>query len=198
MKFTPPWAVWFARSGKCIWVTIGWSNQLAHAVGFPNRLFYCSGLRIALARPRRPRIVTKTDDANRSAPTRDIPDDAEIRALLAALKLPVSEAQEAKEDNAHAKRVAEAIANVKNCRTKHTPKGRGHHTNKRPTLTPVAPRLSLRTGGALPPDTGPDKNQTVIFLQPNRSMRFSDRMCPDEIPLQQSPRRFPPEATLAS
>ena len=65
-------------------------------------------------RPRRPRIVTKTDDAHRSAPTRHIPDDdAEIRSLLAALKPPVSEAQEAKEDNAYAKRVAEGIANVK-------------------------------------------------------------------------------------
>ena len=64
-------------------------------------------------RSRRPRIVTKTDDAHRSAPTRHIPDDAEIRALLAALKPPVSEAQEAKEDNAYAKRVAEGIANVK-------------------------------------------------------------------------------------
>ena len=43
-----------ARRGgeKLIWyVTIGWSNQLAHAVGLPNRLFYCSGLRIALAEP---------------------------------------------------------------------------------------------------------------------------------------------------
>ncbi len=64
-------------------------------------------------RPRRPRIVTKTDDAHRSAPTRPIPDDAEIRFLLAALKPPASEAQEAKEDNAYAKRVAEGIANVK-------------------------------------------------------------------------------------
>jgi len=41
------------RSGeRLIWyVTIGWSNQLAHAVGLPNRLFYCCGLRIALAKP---------------------------------------------------------------------------------------------------------------------------------------------------
>jgi hypothetical protein len=64
-------------------------------------------------RPRRPRIViAKTDDAHQSAPTRHIPDDAEIRALLAALKPPVSEAQpnpEAKEDNAFANRVAEGI-----------------------------------------------------------------------------------------
>jgi hypothetical protein len=67
-------------------------------------------------RPRRPRIVAKTDDAHRSAPTRHIPDDAEIRALLAALKPPASEAQanpEAKEDNANANRVAEGIAKVK-------------------------------------------------------------------------------------
>ena len=64
-------------------------------------------------RRRRPRVVTKIDDAHRSAPTRHIPDDAEIRSLLAALKPPVSEAQEAKEDDAYAKRVAEGIANVK-------------------------------------------------------------------------------------
>jgi hypothetical protein len=54
-------------------------------------------------RPRRPRIVMTTNDAQQSPPTRHIPDDAEIRALLAALKPPVSEAQsnpEAKEDNA--------------------------------------------------------------------------------------------------
>ena len=68
-------------------------------------------------RPRRPRIVvTKTDDAYQSAPTRHIPDDAEIRTLLAALKPPVSEAQanpEAEGDNAYANRVAEDIAKVK-------------------------------------------------------------------------------------
>ena len=68
-------------------------------------------------RPRRPRIViTKTGDAHQSAPTRHIPDDAEIRALLAALKPPASEAQanpEGKEDNAYANRVAEGIAKVK-------------------------------------------------------------------------------------
>ena len=45
-------------------------------------------------RRRRPRIIiAKTDDAHQSAPTRHIPDDAEIRALLAALKPPASEAQ---------------------------------------------------------------------------------------------------------
>jgi hypothetical protein len=45
-------------------------------------------------RRRRPHIViTKTDDAHQSAPTRHIPDDAEIRALLAALKPPASEAK---------------------------------------------------------------------------------------------------------
>jgi len=52
-------------------------------------------------RPRRPRIVK--NDAQQPPPTRHIPDDAEIRALLAALKPPASEAQsnpEAKEDNA--------------------------------------------------------------------------------------------------
>ena len=67
-------------------------------------------------RPRRPRIVMKTNDAQQSAPTRHIPDDAEIRALLAALKPPASEAQanpEAKKDNAYANRAAESIAKVK-------------------------------------------------------------------------------------
>ena len=40
-------------------------------------------------RRRRPRIIiTKTDDAHQSAPTGHIPDDGEIRALLAALKPP--------------------------------------------------------------------------------------------------------------
>jgi hypothetical protein len=68
-------------------------------------------------RHRRPRIVVmKTDDAHQSTLTRHIPDDAEIRALLAALKPPVSEAQtnpEAEEDNAYANRVADGIAKVK-------------------------------------------------------------------------------------
>ena len=45
-------------------------------------------------RHRRPRIVVmKTDDAHQSAPTGHIPDDTEIRALLAALKPPASKAQ---------------------------------------------------------------------------------------------------------
>ena len=58
-------------------------------------------------RRRRPRIVvTKTDDAHQLAPTRHISDDAEIRALLAALKPPVLEAQAnpEEEDNAEARR----------------------------------------------------------------------------------------------
>jgi hypothetical protein len=38
-------------------------------------------------------VVTKTDDAHQSAPTGHIPDDVEIRALLAALKPPASKAQ---------------------------------------------------------------------------------------------------------
>ena len=45
-------------------------------------------------------------DARQSAPTRHIPDDVEIRALLAALKPPVLEAQAnpEEEDNAEARR----------------------------------------------------------------------------------------------
>ena len=49
-------------------------------------------------------------DARQSAPTRHIPDDVEIRALLAALKPPASETQanpETNEDNAYANRIAE-------------------------------------------------------------------------------------------
>jgi hypothetical protein len=60
-------------------------------------------------RPRRPRIVI-TDDPHQSAPTGHIPEDAEIRALLAALKPPASEIQvnpEAEEDNAYVNRFAE-------------------------------------------------------------------------------------------
>ena len=50
-------------------------------------------------RRRRPRIVvTKTDDGHQSAPARHISDDAEIRALLAALKPPAPEAQSNPED----------------------------------------------------------------------------------------------------
>ena len=68
-------------------------------------------------RRRGPRIVvTKTDDAHQLAPTRHISDDAEIRALLAALKPPASEAQanrEADEDNAHVSRVPEGVGKVK-------------------------------------------------------------------------------------
>jgi hypothetical protein len=68
-------------------------------------------------RPRRPRIViTKTDDAHQSAPTRHVPNDARILALMAALQPPASEAQanpEAEEENAYANRVADGIAKVK-------------------------------------------------------------------------------------
>ena len=68
-------------------------------------------------RRRRPRvIITKTDDAHQSAPTRHIPDDVEIRALLAALKPPASETQanpETNEDNAYANRIAEGKGKVK-------------------------------------------------------------------------------------
>ena len=65
-------------------------------------------------RRRQSRIIIT--NARHSAPTGHIPDDVEIRALLAALKPPVSEAQanpEAEEDNAYANRVAEGIAKVK-------------------------------------------------------------------------------------
>jgi hypothetical protein len=65
---------------------------------------------------RRRIVITKTDDAHQSVPTRHIPDDAEIRTLLAALKPPVSEAQtnpEAEEGNAHADRDAGGTAMVK-------------------------------------------------------------------------------------
>ena len=45
-------------------------------------------------RRRRPRIIiTKTDDAHQAAPIRHISDDADIRALHAALKPPVSKAR---------------------------------------------------------------------------------------------------------
>ena len=49
-------------------------------------------------------------DARQSAPTRHIPDDIEIRALLAALKPPAAETQgnpETNEDSAYANRIAE-------------------------------------------------------------------------------------------
>ena len=53
-------------------------------------------------RPRRPRIViTKPDEAHQSAPYRHIPDDAEIRALMSALRPPARETRtnsEAEED----------------------------------------------------------------------------------------------------
>ena len=68
-------------------------------------------------RRRRPRVVvTKTDDAHQSVSTPHLPDDAEIRALLAALKPPASDAQadpEAKEDNAYESRVAKGNAKGK-------------------------------------------------------------------------------------
>jgi hypothetical protein len=65
---------------------------------------------------RRRIVITKTDDSHQSVPTRHIPDDVEIRALLAARKPPASEAQadpEAEGDNAYANRVARGIAKVK-------------------------------------------------------------------------------------
>jgi hypothetical protein len=37
--------------GEEMTTAIGWSNQLAYAVGLPNRHFYFSGLHIALAKP---------------------------------------------------------------------------------------------------------------------------------------------------
>ena len=53
----------------------------------------CALLWLNLRRRQSRIVVTKTDDAHQSAPTRHIPDDVEIRALLAALKPPASEAQ---------------------------------------------------------------------------------------------------------
>ena len=79
--------------------------------------FLVAGCTVLWLNLRRRRIViTKTDDAHQSVPARHIPDDAEIRALLAALKPPASEAQadpEAEEDNADANRVAGGSAKVK-------------------------------------------------------------------------------------
>jgi hypothetical protein len=53
----------------------------------------CALLWLNLRRRQSRIVVTKTDDAHQSAPTGHIPDDVEIRALLAALKPPASEAQ---------------------------------------------------------------------------------------------------------
>ena len=70
-------------------------------------------------RPRRPRVVIeKTDGAHQSARTWhiDIPNDAEIRALLAALKPPASGTQahpEVEDAQPFAKRVAEGMAKTK-------------------------------------------------------------------------------------
>jgi len=65
-------------------------------------------------RPRGPRIViTKAD--HQSAPTPHIPDDAEIRVLIAALNPPAPEARpspEAQEAHALAKRIAEGWPNA--------------------------------------------------------------------------------------
>jgi hypothetical protein len=61
-------------------------------------------------------VIMKTDDAHQSAPTRHIPDDAEIRALMAALRPPAPEGQakpEAEEDNSYANRVAEGVPIVR-------------------------------------------------------------------------------------
>ena len=83
----------------------GGVNQLAYVLlNFLTVFFIVPGCALLWLDlwARRPGIVMKTNDAQQSAPTRHIPDDAEIRALLTALKPPVSEAQsnpEAKEDN---------------------------------------------------------------------------------------------------
>ena len=67
----------------------------------------CALLWLNLRRRRSLMVVTETDHALQLAPTRHISDDAEIRALLAALQPPVLEAQanpEAEEGNAEARR----------------------------------------------------------------------------------------------
>jgi len=51
----------------------------------------CALLWLNLRRRQSRNVVTKTDEAHQSAPTGHIPDDAEIRTLLAALKPPASE-----------------------------------------------------------------------------------------------------------
>jgi len=84
---------------------------------FVTVFFLVAGCAVLWLNLRRRRIViTKTDDAHQSVPTRHIPDDVEIRALLAALDPRASEAQadpEAEGDNAYANRVAGGIAKVK-------------------------------------------------------------------------------------
>jgi hypothetical protein len=60
-------------------------------------------------RPRRSRVViTKPDDAHHSAPTRHISDEAEIRALMAALRSPAPKgrAKPEAEDNSYTNGVA--------------------------------------------------------------------------------------------
>jgi hypothetical protein len=108
------WRGWWRETDLVTYRSDGVTN-LPMLLDFLTVFFIVAGCALLWLnlRRRRPRIViTKTDDAHRSASTRHLSDDAEIRALLAALKPPVSEAQEAKEDNADAKRVAEGIANV--------------------------------------------------------------------------------------
>lgn len=51
----------------------------------------CALLWLNLRHRQSPIVVTKTDDAHQPAPIGHIPDDVEIRALLAALKAPESE-----------------------------------------------------------------------------------------------------------
>jgi hypothetical protein len=51
----------------------------------------CALLWLNLRRRQSRIVLTKTDDAHQSAPTGYIPDDVEIRTLLAALKPPASE-----------------------------------------------------------------------------------------------------------
>jgi hypothetical protein len=84
---------------------------------FLTVFFLVAGCTVLWLNLRRRRIVlTKTDERTSINADRHIPDDVEIRALLAALKPPASEAQadpEAEGDNAYANRVAGGIANVK-------------------------------------------------------------------------------------
>jgi hypothetical protein len=111
-----------ARRGgeKLIWyVTIDGVTNLPVLLDFLTVFFIVAGCALLWLnlRRRRPRVVvTKTDDAHQSVSTPHLPDDAEIRALLAALKPPASDAQadpEAKEDNAYESRVAKGNAKGK-------------------------------------------------------------------------------------
>jgi len=68
-------------------------TNLPMLLDFLTVFFLVAGCTVLWLNLRRRRIViTKTDDSHQSVPTRPIPDDVEIRALLAARKPPASEA----------------------------------------------------------------------------------------------------------